>query len=139
MAEVEKQEQINTPSVFSLNKQREVLRVEFHEKAESEARKIVDHFSVSLIVQSKLVAYQKRAEQVLSSHVQQALDHINRNSARGWAREITIAVGSAFFGAFVPGFITELGAGRTAYVAVYTILGIFGIIMVAWGLQHNRD
>jgi hypothetical protein len=114
----------------------DIANKELHAQAESLARSHVNRFAVSLIMQAKLLAYKRRDDLVLSNHIEEALEVIYKERETRWSRELIIVVGSTLFGAFVPGFITELSTGRTAFIIIYTVLGFLGILLVFIGLRR---
>jgi hypothetical protein len=117
------------------NLQAQIENKELHQKAEQLAKDYVDDFAESLLLQSKTLAVLQKADVVLSTHVDDARDIIIREQKRGWSREFFIIMGSALFGAFIQGFITELSAGRKALIAIYMIMGVAGMLMVFWALR----
>jgi hypothetical protein len=72
----------------------------------------------------------------LSSHIEEAKDMVEGEQKQNWSKELIMILGSAFFGAFLQGFITELSTGRTWLIAIYTAIGFIGILMVFWGLRR---
>jgi hypothetical protein len=93
----------------------------------------VDEFAASLLFQAKMLAFQEHADLVLSTHIEEALEVINRERKKRWTRELMIVIGSALFGAFIPGFMTELSAGHQLLIVVYTSLGFRGMLLVFSG------
>jgi len=118
------------------DKQTELVDKPLHLKAVSVARENVDDFALSLIILAKTLAFHRGDDEVLSTHVHEALDIIqNRNQRKRW-KDSMLAIGGALFGAFVSGFITELSTGHSkVLLAVYVLLGILGMILVFAGLQ----
>lgn len=114
----------------------EALNKEFHPRAEQLAQEYVDEFAASLLLQAKMLASQERAEMVLSSHVEDALEVLRRERKRRWYRELLIVFGSALFGAFIPGFITELSTGHQILTVVYTAMGFSGMLLLFLGLRR---
>lgn len=108
---------------------------ELHPQAEQLARAYIDEFADSLLLQSKVLAVIQKTEVVLSQQVEEARAIIIREEERAWPREFLIILGSAFFGAFLQGFLTELASGRGTLVAIYTIVGFAGMMMVFLGLR----
>jgi hypothetical protein len=108
---------------------------ELHSQAEQRAREYIDDFAESLLLQSKTLADIQEADVVLSTHVDDAHNIIIRAQKKGWERELFLILGSALFGTFLQGFITELTAGHKGLVIVYTFLGFLGMIMVFIGLR----
>lgn len=118
------------------NSSPDVLNKEFHARAEQLAKEYVDEFAASLLLQSKMLASQERAEMVLSNHVEEAREVLSRERERRWYRELLIVFGSALFGAFIPGFITELSTGHQLLTVVYTAMGFFGMLLLFLGLRR---
>jgi len=114
----------------------EALNKELHPHAEQVAKEYVDEFAASLLLQAKMLAFQEHADLVLSNHIEEALQVINRERKKSWTRELMIVIGSALFGAFIPGFMTELSAGHQLLIALYTSMGFLGIILVFLGLRR---
>ena len=111
------------------DKQSELVDKPLHPNAVSIARESVDDYAASLIVLAKTLAFQRGDDEVLSTHVYEALDIIqNRKRRKRW-KDSMIAIGGALFGAFVSGFITELSTGNSkVLLAVYVMLGLLGMI-----------
>lgn len=114
----------------------EALNKELHPHAEEVARQYVDEFAASLLLQAKMLAFQEKADLVLSNHVDEAREVIRRERKKRWSKDLLVVVGSALFGAFIPGFITELSAGHQLLIIVYTIMGFLGMILVFAGLRR---
>jgi len=55
---------------------------------------------------------------------------------RRWYREPLVVFGSALFGAFIPGFITELSTGHQILTVVYTAMGFSGMLLLFLGLRR---
>ena len=119
------------------DKQTELVEKPLHQNAVNIARESVDDYAASLIVLAKTLAFQRGDDEVLSTHVFEALDIIqNRKRRKRW-KDSMIAIGGALFGAFVSGFITELSTGSSkVLLAVYVMLGLLGMILVFAGLQE---
>jgi hypothetical protein len=100
------------------------------------ARENVDDYALSLVILAKTLAFQRGDDEVLSTHVYEAIDIIqNRKRRKRW-KDSMLAIGGALFGAFVSGFITELSTGHSkVLLSVYVILGLLGMILVFAGLQ----
>lgn len=114
----------------------EALNKELHPQAKQLANEIVDEFAASLFLQGKILAFQEHADLVLSNHIEEAHQVLRRERNKGWSRELLIMIGSTLFGAFIPGFISELSAGHQLLIAVYTFMGFVGIILVFVGLRR---
>jgi hypothetical protein len=118
------------------NSQINAIDTELHPQAEKAIKQFVSDFATSLILQAKLIAYRSKADLVLSTHVDEALDTVNRNRKQTWSRELLIILGSALLGAFVQGFISELSSGNSWLIATYVALGFIGMFLVFLGLRR---
>lgn len=114
----------------------EAVEIEIHPQAEKLARQYVDEFATTLLLQAKLLAYSRRDDAVLSNHIESALNAIRQKADQQRSRDFGLTIGGVLLGAFIQGFITELSAGRTLWIAVYTILGFFGVFLFFWGLRR---
>ncbi len=118
------------------DKQTDLVDKPLHPNAVNLARESVDNYAASLIVLAKTLAFQRGDDEVLSTHIYEALDIIQTRKRRKRWKDFMLAIGGALFGAFVSGFITELSAGRSKLLlAVYVVLGILGMILAFAGLQ----
>jgi len=113
----------------------DAIKKDLHPQAASLSREIINKYAISLLLQAKMIAYQQRADLVMSSHVNEAHEILQSEHKKNWSREILMILGSSLLGAFVQGFTTELSAGNTTLIAVYTIMGFIGILMVFWGVR----
>jgi len=118
------------------NTQLEAIEIDLHPEAEKRAKQYVMDFATSLLLQAKLIAFRTKADMVLSNYIDEALDSINRDKNRTWSRELLIILGSAFVGAFIQGFVSELATGNALLIATYTVLGFVGMFMVFLGLRR---
>lgn len=107
-----------------------------HPQAAEKARELATNYAASLVLQGQILASQQRANQIQSVHIEQARDLIAEGQRRGWKREMSLVLGSAFVGAFFQGFITELSAGHKALIAAYVGLGFAGMLLVFSGLKR---
>lgn len=119
----------------TIDKQLEAVNLELHSHAEELAKKYVNEFAVSLLLQAKLLAWNRNDDVVLSNHVEAALDSIRKSEEKKRVREIAILLGSALIGAFFQGSLTELSNNRAVWVFVYAILGMIGASLVFWGFR----
>jgi hypothetical protein len=117
------------------NRQIDAIEKELHPQAEEVIKQHVNDFATSLVLQAKLLAYRLKADAVLSTHVDEALDSITKKK-QTWSRELGIIIGSALFGAFVQGFISELAGGNSVLIATYVVLGFIGVFLVFIGLRR---
>ncbi len=114
----------------------EVTEKELHPQATELAKKYVRDFASSLLFQAKAIATNKKADVVLSSHVEEALKTIQKQQEDSWINEVCKIIGSALFGAFVQGFVTELEAGNTPLIVTYTIMGFVGVFLIFYGFRR---
>jgi hypothetical protein len=116
--------------------QLEAISKDLHPQAGALVRAHVNEFATSLLLQAKMIAYQRRADVVLTTHVDEARNVILSEHTRSRSRELKIAVGGALFGAFIQGFINELSLPslRPLWIAIYTLAGFVGIFLIFWGL-----
>jgi hypothetical protein len=109
---------------------------ELHPQAEKLAKQYIKDFSISLLLQAKLIAYRAKADIVLRNHIDEAIETINKNKRQSWSHELSIILGGAFLGAFIQGFLAELSSGNAILIAIYTLIGFIGMFMVFWGLRR---
>ena len=112
------------------------IAVELHPQAKQKARKYIDGFAVALIMQAKVLAFSKRADLVLTTHVDEAVAVLNKKGQRAWRREFAIIIGSTLFGVFLQGFVSDLSSGNAFLIASYTLMGFVGSFLVYWGLRR---
>lgn len=104
---------------------------EVPEKSKELARRMSDEFSESILLEAKLCAVLDGSELVLPKHVHEAAGSVKgERSEIKKRRELRVALGGALLGAFIQGFITELGKGNQVLVVVYTVLGLLGMFLV---------
>ena len=118
--------------------QLEAVEMELHAQAEEIARSFVNEYAVSLlIIQAKALAFQRRADLVLSTHIEEARDIIMRAEERTWAKELRLVFGGALLGAFIQGFINEMSVSplRPFWITVYVLVGFLGSFLIFWGLR----
>ncbi len=120
------------------NQQIEAINRELHPEAEKRAQAYIRDFATSLLLQAKILAFQRRANVVLSTHVEEAKDLVEGERQQSWLRQLVIILGSAFLGAFLQGFVTELSTEppNPWVIAAYTAMGFIGIMAVFWGLRR---
>ena len=118
------------------DKSDDIIGKELHSQAKKLVKQYINSFSESLILQAKVLAFRRGAELVLSNDVQDALEILSKERSKKWIKQLLIILGSAFFGAFLQGFITELSRGNIFLIAVYTFLGFMGMLLVFWGLRQ---
>jgi hypothetical protein len=113
--------------------------VEVHSAAKELIKSSIMKFGTSLLLQSKIIAFQRNDGVVLKSHVDEALEMIQQERKQKFERAWSGAAGGVIFGAFVQGIIAELaGKMNPAVVAIYIILGLLGLILIFVGLGYKR-
>jgi hypothetical protein len=105
-----------------------------HESAKQHARKLVDDFAVTLVVQAKVIATRDRDELVLKRHVDEAFEFILLQKRKNWMREFLKIMGGAFVGAFIPGLIASLPANDITGSIIFIVLGFIGLTCIFIGL-----
>jgi hypothetical protein len=108
-----------------------------HPQAGDLIRQYATDFAESLILQSKILAQQRKHDMVLRSHVEEARTILSTRQQQ-WRDQIVIILGSAFFGAFVQGF-TDQWFGETpnmSLILAYTLLGFAGVFAIFYGLRR---
>jgi hypothetical protein len=116
----------------------DIVNVPVTPEAQNASAERVHEFGASLLLEAKLCATTDRSGLVLQKHIYEALEKLQVKRQVSPVRELRMAFGGAFFGAFVQGFITELGAKEPneVLIAIYTILGLFGMFIVLWDLRR---
>lgn len=87
-----------------------------------------------LTLQSKLIASGEKADIVLSTHVDEAFNMIISKKKRGWWKDFSKIVGSALFGAFIPGLIFSLSKGDMTMMLIFVTIGFMGIYLIFLGI-----
>lgn len=114
-----------------------VVEKYLHPNAARLAREQVNEFASSLLLLAKSLAYQRGDDEVLSTHIQEALNIIRSRRRERRRKELLIASGGALFGLFVSGFVIELSTGHSKIVlALYVLAGILGLSLIFTGLQE---
>ena len=90
------------------SKSEEMIKLSIHNNAKDLIVDTTDKYSVSLIYDSKVIAFKKGSDEVQSNHVKEALINMDQKKKKNWKSEILKIVGGSFFGVFIPGFITSL-------------------------------
>jgi uncharacterized membrane protein YeaQ/YmgE (transglycosylase-associated protein family) len=113
----------------------DIAKVEVHTAAKQYFDEVVDQYSTTLLYQAKLLAYQRKDDAVLRNHVDEAQEIVEQQRKQNRGRELQIVVGSSLFGAFVPGFVTELNNGNSGLLVIWTLTGFVGLFLVLWALR----
>jgi hypothetical protein len=118
--------------------QDDVLRKPLHPNAQGLVKKYVNEFAVSLLLQSKVISFRRKNDEVLSNDVEEAFDSITKENTRDLWKDIATVVGGALFGAFVPGFIGSLSPVNVSMIVVYVIAGFIGFFLIFFGLIRRK-
>lgn len=111
-----------------------ITRVPLHPAADDLIRWRVYQFAASLVHQAKLIAFMRDDDLVTRNHVNEALERLNRQRESSWLQALLLTIGSAFFGAGVQGFITEVSNNRPSWIVTYGVLALVGMILVSLGI-----
>ena len=106
-----------------------------HKNAEELLKKYINDYSISLIYQSKLEAFNDEADEVQSNHVKKAINIIGNNKNKYWRHEFFKIVGGTLFGLFITGYISSLTPPNPLQIVIYTIIGFIGILLVFIGIS----
>lgn len=108
-----------------------------HPNAARLAREQVNEFAFALLLLAKSFAHRRGDDEVMSTHVQEAVKSLRSHRQHRLRKDFLIALGGALFGAFITGFISELSAGQNRLViAGYVALGIIGLPLIFINLQE---
>lgn len=113
-----------------------VIEKYLHPNAARLIREQVNEFASSLLLLGKALAHQRGDDEVMSSHIHEALNILRGHRKKRRLKEALIIMGAVLFGAFVSGFITEVIYGQSkSALALYVVAGIVGLLLVFRGLQ----
>lgn len=115
----------------------EIAKVEVHSTAEKLFRQLVNDYATSILYQAKLLAFRRKDDAVLSSHIEEAQDIVEQQRKQNRARELQIIFGSALIGAFIPGFIDQLSATNPnpGLIVIWVLTGFIGLFLLLWSLR----
>jgi len=120
------------------NRLTEPLNKELHLESKKQIKNYILNFAISLVTQSKILAFRKQHEVVLKNDVKDAFDIIKIKS-REKHKQYYLILGSAFIGAFLPGISTELFGGNNLdryMITIYILVGFLGLILINKGLNE---
>lgn len=122
------------------NRQSQVVEIPLHESAQQTAYNYIDTYGISLILQAKMLAFQRGDALVLNTHIQAAREMLIRDRERKWWREASVVFFGALFGAGAQGFISELGLKpmRPEFIAVWAGLSVLSLAVVFIGLLVGK-
>ncbi len=114
------------------SQEQDAMDIELHPQAKDQFREYVDNFSVTLLLQAKLIAFKGEANVVVSTMSDDAQQSVLYNRRKSKIQELWIASGGALFGAFIQGFINELSIAplRPLWIAIYVIAGFVGAFLI---------
>lgn len=116
-----------------------ITETELHSGAEQQIKQYSEEFTTTLVYQSQLLAYRRNHDLVLAQHVEDAHTIIIRDGVqRNRFKELRSFIGSALFGAFVPGFITAVSTNDTPQIVLFVILGLTGLSMFLWEFRQGQ-
>jgi hypothetical protein len=121
----------------------QAISKQLHPNAAQLIKEHATNFAESLIVYSKTVAYQKGDELVLTSHVKDALEIIQRESKRKRWKELAIFASSAILGFSIQGFLTELSrlnqsppVGSSIVALIYASLTVISAVVATIAIMR---
>lgn len=116
----------------------EVIDIDIHQTAVTLAREYINEFAVSLLLQAKTLAFQRRADIVLSTHVEEARNIVLSETQKSWPSDLKLAFGGALLGTSFQGFANEISLSpvRPFWTGVYFIVSLFGAFLIFWGLRR---
>jgi hypothetical protein len=116
----------------------EIATIELHPNARSLIEELTLDFGSALLLQSKIIAHQRRDDFVLRSHVLEGLDVIHLQRREAWWRTFVTVLGGVLFGAGARGFITELqGSRHPTIILIYVILAFIGLLMALYPMSRR--
>jgi histone H3/H4 len=98
-------------------------------------RESAKEYATSIVLQAKLLAFKRKEAEVQTSDIDLAVKMVLDERNRRWKKDLAKVVGAGLFGMFVPGFITQLGNLNTTLTSLFTVVGVAGLLLVAWGLS----
>lgn len=116
----------------------EIATIELHPNAKSLIEELTLDFGSALLLQSKILAHQRRDDFVLRTHVLDSLDVINSQRKEAWWKSFVTILGGVLFGAGARGFITELqGSRHPTIILIYVILAFIGLLMALYPMSRR--
>jgi len=115
----------------------ELIKMPLHDKAKNSLNEASQIYTVSLLYESKIIAYKDGVDEVQSVHVKSALDSLIQKSKLNWKKEIFKIIGGAFIGVFIPGMISSLSPLNIILLIIYITLGFIGLSLVFVGIINK--
>lgn len=115
-------------------KRSRLVDLSLHEDANAEALRLAESMGEALLLQARILALRRDNDVVQTTDVRDAYGFIVRRRSKAWVPQLLLIVGSSLFGAFIPGFISEVRNSDPMLLSVYVAMGIVGIAMVFSGL-----
>ena len=103
--------------------------------AKIRVRETARDYAASIVLEAKLLALKRSEAEVQTSDIDSARKMVLDEKNRRWKKDLAKVVGAGLFGMFVPGFITQLGNLNTTLTSLFTVVGVVGLLLVAWGLS----
>lgn len=116
------------------NKEVETASASLDRQSEELVKKYVRDFTAALIANAKLETHNTGEKTVTIKHIEKALELIISRK-RNNTSQFILMIGSALFGAFVQGFISEVMNGNITLIVVYVILGFIGTFLSIWSFR----
>ena len=95
----------------------------------------MNEFASALVLQAKLLAYERGDNEVQSTHVRDALRIVNQNRAETWRKRLSAVLGAIMFGTFADGLAGQLAAGSVSVPIVHALLGVLGGFLIWYGIS----
>ncbi|MDR0629840.1 MAG: hypothetical protein LBG24_09440 [Treponema sp.] len=108
----------------------------FHDNAKGELAKEVERYSLILLYESKIIAFNEDSDEVQSVHVKKASERLKKFQAINWKIELSKIIGGTLLGVFIPGFITSIVPLNIVALVLYTLSGLVGLSLVFIGIRN---
>jgi hypothetical protein len=108
----------------------------FHDNATGELTKEVERYSLILLYESKVIAFNENSDEVQSVHVKRASERLEKFQAINWKIELSKIIGGTLLGVFIPGFITSIAPLNIVALVLYTLSGLVGLSLVFMGIRN---
>ena len=119
-------------------KAEKLIKTPIHKNAIELIHNSIDDYSISLIYESKFVAFQEGADEVQSNHVKEAINNIGRNRNKNWWHDLLKIIGGTLFGVFIPGFISSIKPTNITLIIIYTVIGFIGMLLMFIGIFDKK-
>ncbi|MBU7028944.1 MAG: hypothetical protein HXS48_18565 [Theionarchaea archaeon] len=109
----------------------EILNKKLDSSAEKKINEYGDDFIANLIFESKRIAFREKADSVINTHVEKALDIIETKKQRHWINELCKILGGAFIGILATALSTS-----DMRTIILSVLGLLGLFLVFIGVNE---